>query len=484
MTLRGITPAWLHAIAAEIDAQAPARVKAVHQDGRFRFRVALETSSGRSDVVIDLDPDFPRVHLHSAQPAPPTPSALAASMRNLLQGARLEGASSVEGDRAIALRFTLKGEPRTLWIELFGRQANLYLLDEGDVVRTTCRGEVAKTRQTTVGDAFTPMPPREPPADNEAPAADGSASAQLVERYESEGEARALDRARFAVRRALRRKERSYAKRIRQLEAARERGVEADTLHHRGELLRGSFHLLRPGLEQVTVVDYETDPPTDVDVPLQPELEPGEQVAWCFRRERKLRTAAERAKFALGDVSARHDRVVTLLSSIESCTSRDELDAGVAMLDEDARKSVEDALRPPAPQAQKQKAATRREFVSLDGWPIWVGRNARESDALTLHAAKPGDLFLHVRGAPGSHVIVPTPRGKTVPKETLLDAAELACLFSKRSEAERNEVDYVERRHVRKPKGAAPGLVTVERAKTLSLRLDAARRARLRASRP
>jgi len=89
-----------------------------------------------------------------------------------------------------------------------------------------------------------------------------------------------------------------------------------------------------------------------------------------------------------------------------------------------------------------------------------------------------------VRGAPGSHVIVPTPRGKTVPKETLLDAAQLACLFSKRSEADHNEVDYVERRYVRKPRGVAPGLVTVERAKTLRVRLEPARRARLRASRP
>ena len=84
-----------------------------------------------------------------------------------------------------------------------------------------------------------------------------------------------------------------------------------------------------------------------------------------------------------------------------------------------------------------------------------MGKEARGNDRLTLHEASPHDLFLHVRGASGSHVLVTTPRGKSVPKETLLDAAELACLYSQRAKAEHNEVDYVERRHVRKPQGRA-----------------------------
>lgn len=84
-----------------------------------------------------------------------------------------------------------------------------------------------------------------------------------------------------------------------------------------------------------------------------------------------------------------------------------------------------------------------------------------------------------MRAAGGSHVVVPTPRGQSVPKETLLDAAELACLCSTRRDAEHNEVDYVERRYVRKPRGVPPGTVTLEREKTLRLRKDPARRERL-----
>ncbi len=483
-TLRGITPAWLSAIAAEIDARAPAKVRAVHQDDRFRFRVALDASDGRADIVIDLDPDFPRMHLDAPAKAPPEPSALAASMRNLLQGARFEGAATVSGERAAALRFTLRGAERTLWIELFGRQANVYVLDEEDVVRVTCRGEVAKTRAAAVGDTFEPVPARKAPENDAAPEPGRSASAQLVERYEGESEQRSSERSRAMVRRALKKKQRTLGKRLTQLQQARDGGAEADELRRRGELLRGSFHLLRPGLEQVTVLDYESDPPREVEVPLRPGLEPGEQVAWCFRRERKLRAAAERAGSAIDAVADAVSRVERALAALDQLDDEDALTVALATLDTETRTHIEAALRPQTPKRQPAKAAGYRAFVSLDGWPIWVGRNARESDALTLRIAKPGDLFLHVRGAPGSHVIVPTPRGKTVPKDTLLDAAQLACLFSKRREAEHNEVDYVERRYVRKPKSAAPGLVTVERAKTLTVRLDAARRARLQASRP
>jgi len=336
--LRGITPAWLGAIAAEIDARQPAKVRAVHQDDRFRFRIALETPEGRSDIVVDLDPDFPRMHLNAPQKAPSKPTALAASMRNLIQGGLFNGATFVPGERAVALRFTLQGEPRTLWVELFGRQANLYLLDADDVVRTTCRGEVAKTREAAVGDRFTPVPTREPPANDEGPEPGGSPSEQLVARYEGEGEQRDLDRDRFVVRRALKRKGRSYEKRVEQLERARDRGPEADVLHHRGELLRGSFHVLKPGLENVTVVDYETDPPTNVDVPLQPGLEPGEQVAWCFKRERKLRAAAERATSTLGDVTRRRAGIENLLSSLDALTTREALNEALSHLDEDTRK--------------------------------------------------------------------------------------------------------------------------------------------------
>ena len=221
-------------------------------------------------------------------------------------------------------------------------------------------------------------------------------------------------------------------------------------------------------------------------VELDATKEPGDQVQHCFARARRLRRAAKEARSRHGDAPA-------LLAALEDALTQlapdaDEVDDLAAFVEDlpasvhaDARNALKD---PAAPSAKKgPKTATPwRTYISKDGWTILVGKDARANDELTIRKAKPQDLFLHVRGSPGSHVIVPTPKGKTVPRETLLDAAELACHFSPRAKAERNEVDYTPRRYVRKPKGSPAGLVHVDRAKTLSLRKDEARRARLLAA--
>src|SRR5688572_3921003 len=128
-----MTDADVAGVAAEVDARRGDRVRAVHQDGPSRFRVALE-GDRRLDLVLDLDPDFPRAHLAPAAPAQGAPSPLAAGMRNWIADARVEGARAVPGERALEVRFSLGGLRRTLWFEAFGRHANLYLVDERGVV--------------------------------------------------------------------------------------------------------------------------------------------------------------------------------------------------------------------------------------------------------------------------------------------------------------------------------------------------------------
>ena len=94
-----------------------------------------------------------------------------------------------------------------------------------------------------------------------------------------------------------------------------------------------------------------------------------------------------------------------------------------------------------------------------------MGRNNRQNDELTFHLASPGHLWFHARNIPGSHVAV-LAEGE-IPQETLLLAAQLAAYFSAQRTSPKVEVDYTLRRYVRKPKGAKPGFVHYERAKTI-----------------
>ncbi len=133
----------------------------------------------------------------------------------------------------------------------------------------------------------------------------------------------------------------------------------------------------------------------------------------------------------------------------------------------------------PRPRARAAERLPYRSFVSCDGFPILVGRGARENDQLTLRFARGNDLWMHVSGSPGSHVVIRVPQGKSVPLETLLDAAALAVQYSPRRGRNGIEVVYTPAKNVRKPRGAAPGLVTFAGGRSLKPDHDAARLKRL-----
>ncbi|MDF1700166.1 MAG: NFACT RNA binding domain-containing protein, partial [Planctomycetota bacterium] len=458
-------------VAREIDARAGDRVRAVHQDGPAAIRLDLRANDERIDLVVALDPALPRVHFARARKAPRAPSGLAGALRKPLAGARLAGAHSVEGERALCVRFTRAEGARTLWIELFGGQANWYLLDENGHVLWTLRGDVAARRDASQGALFVPVPAR--PVEDESDetrSEDALHGSAAVRELWKQARGARQDTSAAARLRKLLKAERSRAQKgQRTLAKALENEALAADLERKGELLRGAFHLLEPGLARVTVPDYTQDPPTEVVIELDAKLPPGEQIGACFKRAQRMHRTAADARARYGDVAERLEQLDAALQALAPEHDED-LDVArlLTRLPADLHAAVESAAQAPRAAAKPKgptRAAAWRTFVSADGWDIHVGRDARANDELTLHKAKPGDLFLHVRGVSGSHVIVPTPRGKSVPGETLLDAAELACHFSTRRKAERNEVDYTPRRYVRKPKGSAPGLVVLERSK-------------------
>jgi len=112
-----------------------------------------------------------------------------------------------------------------------------------------------------------------------------------------------------------------------------------------------------------------------------------------------------------------------------------------------------------------------------------VGKGAKDNDHLSMRIARGNDLWLHVDGASGAHVVVRLPKKTPVDSETLLDAATLAAHYSKRKNDTVVEVRYCRKADLRKPKGVAPGAVNVLRSKTVSVRLEQQRLDRLMASR-
>ena len=106
------------------------------------------------------------------------------------------------------------------------------------------------------------------------------------------------------------------------------------------------------------------------------------------------------------------------------------------------------------------------KYVSADGYDIYVGKNNTQNDLLTLRTAKNHDVWLHTKDIAGSHVLIIT-GGAEPPQATILEAANIAAYYSKGRESSQVPVDYVQRRHVRKPNGAKPGFVIYDRHKTV-----------------
>lgn len=106
-----------------------------------------------------------------------------------------------------------------------------------------------------------------------------------------------------------------------------------------------------------------------------------------------------------------------------------------------------------------------RVFVLSDSFTLYIGRNAQNNDQLTAKFAKPNDLWLHARGVSGSHGVLRGP--KDIPKQLLEQAAAITAYFSQSRKAGFVPVAYALKKYVRKPKGAGPGSVFMEREEVI-----------------
>lgn len=112
------------------------------------------------------------------------------------------------------------------------------------------------------------------------------------------------------------------------------------------------------------------------------------------------------------------------------------------------------------PSGSKRPKITSKPFhyISSDGFHMYVGKNNLQNDELTFQFAKGNDWWFHAKGAPGSHVIVKAD-GVELPDRTFEEAARLAAYYSSLRDSEKVEIDYVEKKQVKKPNGSKPGFV-------------------------
>jgi hypothetical protein len=245
----------------------------------------------------------------------------------------------------------------------------------------------------------------------------------------------------------------------------------ADDVRALGDVLLAHLHLVPAGADRAVLPDFSGG---EVEIGLDPGLRPHENAERYYERARRMSRAGAR----LPELIAAAER------EVERWTEAAEAAAG----GEPPRWLAEALRRDPPHRAAAGGSAVDAErrpyrvFRTSGGLEVRVGRSSKDNDRLTFGHSAPGDVWLHAQSVPGSHVVLRWSREETPPARDLEEAAVLAALFSRARTSGTVAVDWTRRRYVRKPRGAGPGRVVLQRAQTLLVAPDPALEARLAAS--
>lgn len=223
-----------------------------------------------------------------------------------------------------------------------------------------------------------------------------------------------------------------------------------------GELLTANIHRVEPGAAEVTVISYYDNQP--VTIPLDVKYSAAKNAQHYFKKYSKAKTAVHEKTHQLEETSEDIEYLESVLQSVETAASVDELAQIREELEETGfvRRRVQKGFR------RKKAKPHPLEYRLPDGRTVYVGRNNKENDYLTTKMAGKRDLWFHTKDIPGSHVILPMEPDQSVedlPDTLIYQVASIAAYHSKAKESQNVPVDFVPVRYVKKPSGAKPGMV-------------------------
>ena len=248
------------------------------------------------------------------------------------------------------------------------------------------------------------------------------------------------------VQTALERNIKKYDLQIRQMQDTEKK----DKYKVYGELLNTYGYGVEPGAKSMEALNYYTN--EMITIPLDPQLSPSENAKKYFEKYNKLKRTYE----ALSSLTLEVKAEIEHLESIQTALD-------IALLEEDLVQIKEELIesgyiRRKAGSKKVKFTSKPFHYISSDGYHIYVGKNNYQNEELTFKFANGNDWWFHAKGLPGSHVIVKT-GGDELPDNTFEEAARLAAYYSKGKGQDKVEIDYIEKKHVKKPSGGKPGFV-------------------------
>ena len=425
-------------------------------------------------LFISVEPANPRIYLFrrrlrdlEKQAVNPTPFVMQSKKR--LSGFDAVSIEQIPGERVLKIGFQgvdeIGNAGRASWmVQLTGKSSNLFLLDENDRIVDALRETREEGQQ--IAEVYTPpsRPPTNPKRSDEAISTNGFAS--ISEALDAAD----LDRSAEAEFKSLASAARTKVDRhISKLEKLRSRlsgdlemHGDAEKWKRFGDLLLANVGTAKREGSALIVTNYFDESVPTIPIEVDENDSITEAAEKYFRKYTKARNARVEIAKRIEAVEAELMAATAEKTDIESAIEQRDIDffrEGSA-----PAKSV-GTRKQKARESSNSSAA--RTFISTDGFEILVGKRAKDNDQLTFKIAKSLDTWMHAADYPGSHVVIRNPNRKEIPHTTLLEAAQLAAFYSQGKAQPKAAVHYTQKKFVNKPKGAAPGLVSLASFKTL-----------------
>lgn len=472
-----------------------AKLRRIVQPDALTLILTFETSSDKWHMLLDCSANNARVCLTDRMETVASVSSFYEYLHAHLAGSILEAMECSTNNRQVSLRLQSRPDSFVLVLSILGARSNIYLLDGSGTLVHSMRSLDETRNELKIGEAWTD--PR------------GTAPSGGIDRWEELPDEKYLDaiaktylqleqrsRADLLARRIQQalKKERAFLDRkFINLQEDLGEAKQAEAYRQKGELLKNVLHAIKPGDEKVAATDYRTG--EVVEIPLDPKISPAANLEMYFARYQKQSRGALAIQQQLEDLAIARSELDSIDQRLENALRSEPPD--IPALESIETLPVIRRLihrhfpdRKPVPRsaraAPKKEIPTRllpKRYKTQDGLEIWVGRSDEGNDYLTTRLARGNDLFFHLEGYPGSHVVLRTEGRPDPPPNSLLDACELAVHYSRLKNANRADVHVAPIKNVKKPKGAKPGLVYVRSGKTIHLKRDPKRLQSILASR-
>lgn len=220
-----------------------------------------------------------------------------------------------------------------------------------------------------------------------------------------------------------------------------------------GELINTYGYSLPEGSRSLQALNYYTN--EEITIPLDETLTPAQNSKKYFDRYTKLKRTEEALTTQIADTESEIEHLESISNALDIARSESDL----SQIKEELTQYGYIKRHYSGKKGTKMQAKSKPfHYISSDGFDIYVGKNNFQNDELTFKFATGNDWWFHAKKMAGSHVVVKTKDGE-LPDRTFEEAGRLAAYYSKGRTAPKVEIDYIQKKHVKKPGGAKPGFV-------------------------